>query len=570
MRRPAGAPAENWERSFAMSGNDPKKIVEFPKEEIGPEERARRLKIEVERLAQLPPTEWLYYLEQGDIAKKHDVPTAILKEMIETTIKANEKRAREDRAENRRSEQRVEKARTRERREEERARREQERKRELADKEAARKQKEKDRAFAAIIKLPKGEREAKLRELAKELDEDVELLRDELKLILLVGDAEEKIERGEVEPWPEPVDTRMLLGELETQLRRYIVVHRERVAVAITLWICFAWCHEIATYSPILVIQGGDTATAKTTASKVIELLTPRAYVVAEPRGATLYRFVDRYHPTLIVDDADRLLARRTDLAHIVNVSWTRGTTIPRVDVRDNIHLYDPFCPKLLNGIGLTAHLDKATQTRCITAELLPKLASEKIANFRHAIRDESFLTLRRKLTRWAADHMSVLADADPAMPEALGDRQQMNWELLFAIADLAGGDWPGKARAAATELARERDEPSQGKRLLAAFRSFFREHGALLTSRQVEQFLTADGDSEWANYKGHPINKWEIACLLKPYGVAPSVIHPRGRAADRGYSEGQFETVFRHYLPPESPSCGRTVVRKPRGKPRE
>src|SRR5262245_44926226 len=83
-------------RGGTRSGDDPKKIVESPKAEIVPEERARRLKIEVERLAQMPPTEWLYYLEQGDIAKKHDVPPATLKEMIETTIKANEKRAREE------------------------------------------------------------------------------------------------------------------------------------------------------------------------------------------------------------------------------------------------------------------------------------------------------------------------------------------------------------------------------------------------------------------------------------------------------------------------------------------
>jgi putative DNA primase/helicase len=394
------------------------------------------------------------------------------------------------------------------------------------------------------------------------------LLRDEF--ILLAGDEEEKIESGEVEPWPEPVDTRALLSELETQFRRYIIVHREPVAVVITLWICFAWCHEVATYSPILVIQGADTATAKTTASKVVALLTPRAHVIAEPRGATLYRLVDHYHPTLIVDDADKLLPRRPDLAHIMNVCWTRGVKIPRVDAGGNVHHYDPFCPKLLNGIDLTAHLDKATQTRCITAELLPKLAGEKVANFRHAIRDERFLMLRRKLMRWAADNMSVLANADPTMPEALDDRQQMNWEVMLAIADLAGGDWPAKARAAAIKLARERDEPSQGKRLLAAFRSLFHEHGSLLTSQQVEQLLTADADSEWADFKGHPINKWEIASLLKPYGAAPAVIHPRGRPADRGYDVRQFETAFRHYLPPESPSCGRTVVRKPRGKPRK
>jgi len=387
-----------------MSGDDPKKILEFPKAEVPPEERARRLTVEVDRLAGLPVSEWMFYIECEGVAKKHGVTPGQLKQMVQATIKEREKKAREDRAENRRSEQRAEKKQVKARQENERVRREQER----AHKETVRKQKEKDRALAAIIKLPKGEREAKLGELAKKLDEDVELLRDEL--ILLVGDEEEKIERGEVEPWLEPVDTRALLSELETQFRRYIIVHREPVAVAITLWICFAWCHEIATYSPILVIEAGDTATAKTTASKAIALLTPRAYVVVEPRGATLYRLVHRYHPTLIVDDADRLLPRKPDLAHIVNVSWTRGTTIPRVDVRGNIHHYDPFCPKLLNGIGLTAHLDRATQTRCITAELLPKLASEKVANFRHAIRDERFLTLRRKLARWAADNMSVLA----------------------------------------------------------------------------------------------------------------------------------------------------------------
>jgi hypothetical protein len=30
--------------------------------------------------------------------------------------------------------------------------------------------------------------------------------------------------------------------------------------------------------------------------------------------------------------------------------------------------------------------------------------------------------------------------------------------------------------------------------------RVLFRKHGALLTSRQVEQLIAADGDSEWAN----------------------------------------------------------------------
>ena len=55
-----------------MMSDDPK-ILGFPKAEVPPEERARRLKTEVDELARKPETEWLYYLERGEIAKKHGI-----------------------------------------------------------------------------------------------------------------------------------------------------------------------------------------------------------------------------------------------------------------------------------------------------------------------------------------------------------------------------------------------------------------------------------------------------------------------------------------------------------------
>jgi hypothetical protein len=60
--------------------SDDPKILGFPKaEEVPPEERAHRLKTEVDELARKPETEWLYYLERGEIAKKHGIETAALK-----------------------------------------------------------------------------------------------------------------------------------------------------------------------------------------------------------------------------------------------------------------------------------------------------------------------------------------------------------------------------------------------------------------------------------------------------------------------------------------------------------
>src|SRR5262249_6320614 len=79
-------------------------VVPFPQSD---EERARRLKIEVERLARLPTVEWMFYLD--GVAEKHDIDKAALKQMIEAIIREAEKKAREDRGELRRREDRAEK-----------------------------------------------------------------------------------------------------------------------------------------------------------------------------------------------------------------------------------------------------------------------------------------------------------------------------------------------------------------------------------------------------------------------------------------------------------------------------
>ena len=503
------------------------RVVSLP----GTEERARRLAAEVERLASLSPTEWRFYLEQGEIAKKYGIETAALKEMIEATIREAEKKRHDEQVERQQIESRAEKQRA------------------AAEKEAKKKERERQDALAAIVKLPSGEHEARLRQLARRLGEDLDGLRVELALLL--ADEEDAIGYEADEPWPEPVATEGLLDATLAQLRRYVVIHDEHFAVACALWALFAWCHEIASYSPLLVVQAADADSAKTTLSKVLELLTPRALMITEPTGPVLYRTVDRDHPTLIIDDADQLLPRKPDLASIINASWTRGTTIPRLE-RSVTRYFDPFCPKVLNGINLLPHLRPATRSRCITGNLLPKLPDEKVIDYARAAEDEDFLTLRRKAMRWAADSMAAVKSASPALPEGFSqNRQRNNYTLLFAIADLAGGSWPKRIRAAAVKLSREHNEPSLGKCLLAKFYEFFIAHGLLLTSKQVETLLAAEDESEWSNYRdrGRPINRYEVAHLLKPFGIRPDVIHPRGKPADRGYNAAWFEVAFRHYL---------------------
>src|SRR6516225_8610880 len=100
------------------------RVVSLP----GAEEHARRLAAEVDRLASLSPTEWRFYLEQGEIAKKYGIETAALKEMIEATIREAEKKRHDEQVERRQIESRAEKQRAA-------AEREKERKEERSEKE---------------------------------------------------------------------------------------------------------------------------------------------------------------------------------------------------------------------------------------------------------------------------------------------------------------------------------------------------------------------------------------------------------------------------------------------------
>jgi putative DNA primase/helicase len=534
--------------------------------------RASRLKTEVERLAKLPPAEWMFYLD--DIAKKHDIPPAKLKVMIEATIKVADKKAREAKAEEQRLEQRAEKKRQTEQKEQQRTvvqlQRQQERDQQRADKEDEKKalarDKERDKEFANIIKLPGAEHEARLTALAKRLDKELDVLRDEFAMFVELEETRSPATMAIVESWPEPVDTKALLAEVTKQVKRYVALYDDDITTAVVLWIAFAWLHEaIAVYSPMLLIKAAGIDAGKTTLSSVIGFLTPRAQRAAAITGPSLFRLVDHLHPTLIIDNADDLFKRKPDLVEIVSASWTRGHKIPRAVPHGDVHFFDPFCPKIITGVN--PHMDKQTRSRCIPVELLPKLTEREVEDFKH-VDDENFITLRRKLKRWADDNTPVLMATRP--PTAgLNNRAAMNWCLQLAIAALAGGDWTRRAHKAAVKLSRERRDPSDSYLALAAFHAMFTKHGPEIVSADAQRWLTADPTSVWADYRGHgPISQRQIAVLLGQYGIHPAVIHPTGRRAERGYKVEWFEIAFRHWLR-KAPPCKRTTVRS-RGKQRK
>ncbi len=532
--------------------HDDWKVVDFPKAEVAPEERARRLKVEVERLASLPPVEWLFYLNTDGVAEKHGIERAGLKAMIETTIKAREKRAREDKAEDRRRKQRVEKQKVATKRERESTQEKQEKE---AERKAKAREKEKATAFKELARLPSKEQDLRLVKLAKRLGEDLETIRAEFEVF---AGGSGKRDSSYIELWPEPVDTGELLSELTEHLQRYIILDPDAV-LAVSLWVMFSWVQEIAVHSPILIVTFAERDSGKTTLLGVLGFLTPRPYSVVEMTGPGLFHIVDHMHPTLIVDEADKLFHRKPDLLHIANAGWTRGTKIPRM-THGVIHEFDPFCPKVIGMKGFT--LPDTLASRGIVVKLWPKTDDEKVSDFTFSD-DVDFEALRRKLARWSADSAVKIKDANPALPLGFGNRLAANWRLLLTIAELA--DCTEQAHHAAIALSRKLRRPSEGVRLLAALRPMFAKR-EMLSSEDVVTQLVADQDAEWCEFRGRgPITKRQVALILDQYDIHPDVIHPKSNLSQRGYRAPQFETAFARFLPPM-----RTSVRKPRRRPRK
>jgi putative DNA primase/helicase len=78
------------------------------------------------------------------------------------------------------------------------------------------------------------------------------------------------------------------------------------------------------------------------------------------------------------------------------------------------------------------------------------------------------------RIARWALDNRAKVQSAEPALPGALDDRASDNWRPLIALADAAGGKWPGRARAAAVALSGRRNEDGIAVAVLAAIKDLF------------------------------------------------------------------------------------------------
>ena len=396
-------------------------------------------------------------------------------------------------------------------------------------------------------------------EAAKRLGVRVSTLDEEVKRRRPREQGERK--RGviveELEPWDEPVEGAELLREIKAVIQAHVVLKEEQ-ATAISLWVALTYCYDSFRILPMLALTSPEKRCGKTTLLEVLGGLVKSPLLASNITPAALFRVIEACRPCLLIDEADTFIQGNDELRGVINSGHTRQSAFV---IRVNGETLEPekfstWGPKVIALIG---QLPDTNRDRSVEIRLQRKLPGEKVQRLLLDFAKQ-MEPLRRKLLRWAQDNAETLKAATPDIPEVGNDRAIDNWQPLFAIAQVAEGEWQEMARKAMLAIEATSDSATVRQELLADIREAFNGHDRM-SSKGLVEALTGMDDRPWAEWRhGKPLTPNGLARLLKPFGIKSELIR-KGQKVFRGYKKEMFKEAFIRYLGPDPPTQSVTTL---------
>lgn len=287
----------------------------------------------------------------------------------------------------------------------------------------------------------------------------------------------------------------------------------------------------------------------KTTLLTSLSKLCKQALPVSNISPAALFRSIELFRPTFLIDEGDTFLRDNEELRGIINSGHTRATAFVIRCVGDNNTptRFSTWCPRAIAMIGSPPD---TIADRSITVHLRRKLAGESTAI--HADEHEDlFRELRAKIIRWVEDNQYELRSAAPARLDTKNDRQADNFRPVLAIAVVA--DIEDEARKAARKMIGDDqgETPAKEQLLSDVLAIFDTKRAERLPSAEIVKALVEMEDRPWPEWRhGHPITAPGLAKLLRPFGIHPKQMKFDHNAGAKGYEKSGFEDICARYTP--------------------
>jgi putative DNA primase/helicase len=230
----------------------------------------------------------------------------------------------------------------------------------------------------------------------------------------------------------------------------------------------------------------------------------------------------------------------------LLNAGHRRGAAVYRCEGDSHeVRAFRAYTPAVLCGIGA---LPGTLHDRSIVLRLDRAKPGELSVRF-DPRRTESEKELCRQLARWCADNRGRIQEIDPALPNGVFNRLADNWRPLFAIAEVAGEDWPNRCAGAFAKLSSQNDADSESLRvnLLADIRQIFTSER--MFSKDVIDALKEMAERPWPEVcRGKPITERWLARNLAGFGIHSKTLRIVDERA-KGYEVADFREAFERYL---------------------
>ena len=368
-----------------------------------------------------------------------------------------------------------------------------------------------------------------------------------------------------------PTDGAALLDAVRAVIVRFVVLPSAAAADAVVLWIAASHVQVCWACAPRLVIRAPERRCGKSRLLDLIEALCWRALITVNASPAAIYRSIGSDDPpTLLIDESDTIFGPKAadaneDLRGLLNAGHQRNRPALRYNASINsVEKIATFAMAALAGIGA---MPDTIEDRAVVVRMRRRGPGESVQPFRFRRDRPKLADLAERLHAWTRSHSQLLEDATPDMP--LEDRAADTWEPLMAIADLAGGDWPDRARTAALALIAEHEASTDAPdtvRLLADCRKAFGNAAEIPTEVLLAR-LKADLEAPWATWGGRPegLNAAKFAAILREYDIRSTgnlrftagswpELDPAKTQA-KGYARTSFTDAWDRYCPAPDPT---------------
>ena len=167
-----------------------------------------------------------------------------------------------------------------------------------------------------------------------------------------IGRQGSAVEFPDVVLWETPVNGADVLSEIAATFSRYLALP-VGAADVLALWTAHAHAFEAFVHTPRLNLCSPDKGCGKTTALDVLASVTPRPLRTESMTAAVLFRLVEQYKPTLLLDEVDAYLNEAEELRGLLNAGHKRGAKAYRCEGENNtVRGFAAFAPAALAGIG--------------------------------------------------------------------------------------------------------------------------------------------------------------------------------------------------------------------------